>query len=68
MAIAGGMTTAYRCRIDTFELRRDPTTYPSRECATVDTAMEMLERGESVIVAANDMERLRQRLASFGIR
>lgn len=67
MAIAGGMTTAYRCQVQEFRLFTDKTTYPSTECANIEAAVAILERGESVIVAAGDVAKLRQRLASFGI-
>ncbi len=68
MAIAGGMTGAYEFVVESFTLKTvKATTYPSTECANIEAAVAILERGESVIVAAGDVARLRQRLASFGI-
>ncbi|MBP8291137.1 MAG: hypothetical protein KAX65_00100 [Caldilineaceae bacterium] len=62
MAVAGGMTTAYRCNVSDNALIAAPTTYPSRDCANVEAALEILARGETCIVAAADMSALRARL------
>ena len=67
MAIAGGMTGAYKCQIQEYRLTADKTTYPSKDCANIEAAVTILGRGESCIVAAGDVAKLRQRLASFGI-
>lgn len=62
MAVAGGMTSAYRCSVQDNALIAAPTTYPSRDCANVEAALEILGRGETCIVAAADMSALRARL------
>ncbi len=62
MAVAGGMTTAYRCNVSDNSLIAAPTTYPTRDCANVEAALEILGRGETCIVAAADMSALRARL------
>jgi len=64
MAIAGGMTSAYRCNVSDNALIAAPTTYPGKDCANVEAAMAILARGESCIVAASDMSTLRARLLS----
>lgn len=67
MAIAGGMTTAYKCRVHEYVLKVEPTTYPKAECANVEAAVAILERGETCIVASADIPQLRQRLAGLGV-
>ncbi|MBP8292292.1 MAG: hypothetical protein KAX65_05935, partial [Caldilineaceae bacterium] len=62
MAVAGGMTSAYRCSVSDNSLIAAPTTYPSRDCANVEAALQILGRGETCIVAAADMSALRARL------
>lgn len=67
MAVSGGACTAYKCRIYEYTLTRTPTTTLRSECARVDDACERLQRGEEVTVAGSDIEKLRQRLAAFGV-
>ena len=68
MAIAGGMTSAYQFVIEDFTLKTvKATTYPSANCANIEAAVAILERGEHCIVAAGDVAKLRQRLAGLGI-
>ncbi len=67
MAVSGGMTSAYRCQVQDNRLSSAPTTFPSRDCADVESAVESLGRGETVIVAAGDMTRLRMALMSHNI-
>ena len=68
MAIAGGMTSAYQFMVENYTLKTvKATTYPAKECANIEAAVSILERGESVIVAAGDVAKLRSRLASYGI-
>ena len=62
MAVSGGMTSAYRCSVSDNALIAAPTTYPTRDCANVEAALEILARGETCIVAAADMSALRARL------
>jgi hypothetical protein len=68
MAVAGSATTAYKCRIEDDRLTTEPTTTLRSECARVADAQEQLNAGNQVTVAASDMEALRQRLASWGVR
>ena len=68
MAVAGGMTSAYQFVVENFTLKTvKATTYPSQDCANIEAACAILERGENCIVAAGDAARLRQRLASYGV-
>lgn len=68
MAVAGGMTSAYQFVVENFTLKTvRTTTYPSQDCANIEAAVAILERGEMCIVAAGDVARLRQRLAGLGI-
>lgn len=68
MAAGGSVTVAYRCRvIDEIKLVTEHTSMLRTECATVDDAVQRLNRGEMVTVAGSDMGQLRSRLASFGI-
>lgn len=68
MAMAGGVTAAYRCQVRENWLHVEYRAMPRAHCAdTVEQAIERLERGEQVIVAGGDMGQLRTRLASLGI-
>lgn len=68
MAIAGGMTSAYQFVIEDFTLKTvKGTTYPSQDCANIEAAIEILQRGEHCMVASGDVAKLRQRLAGLGI-
>jgi hypothetical protein len=67
MAAGGSSTTAYECTVQAYRLTTTPTTRLRTDCATVDDAQARLERGESVVVAGSDIERLRSRLAAFGV-
>lgn len=62
MAVAGGMTSAYRCSVQDNALIAAPTSYPSKDCANIEAALEILGRGETCIVAGPDMAALRARL------
>lgn len=62
MAVSGGITTAYKCRIEAYQLQVAPTSYPKNLCAGVDAALARLQAGETVIVASADMQGLRLRL------
>lgn len=64
MAVAGGATTAYMCRVIGGELLVYRTTTLRSECATVDDAVQRLARCETVTVAGGDMAELRRRLAA----
>jgi len=66
--MAGGETNAFRCRVVDDRLTTEPTTTLRSECARVADAQEQLNAGNQVTVAASDMEALRQRLASWGVR
>lgn len=61
------LKSAYRCQVvdDRMQTKHDPR--PRTECATIDDAVNRLQRGEAVIVSNVDMGSLRSRLASFGI-
>ena len=61
MAVSGGSTNAFRCNVIDGNLIAAPTTYPTRDCANVEAALEILGRGETCIVAAADMSALRAR-------
>jgi hypothetical protein len=67
MAVAGGITTAYKCQVSEYRLHVQSTSYPKAECANIEAAIQMLQAGESCIVAGGDVAKLRQRLASFGV-
>ena len=67
MAVSGGATTAYVCQVSGYELTVAPTTRLRTNCATVDHALEVLARGESVVVAGSDMAALRTRLQGAGV-
>lgn len=67
MAVSGSSTSAYECTVQEYKLATKPTTTLRTECATVDDAQERLGRGETVTVAGSDIERLRSRLAAFGV-
>ena len=67
MAVAGGMTTAYKCQVQEYQLTATPTTYPKSNCVKVELALAQLQTGETVIVASSDIAQLRQRLAGLGV-
>ena len=67
MAVSGGTTSAYRCRVNEYQLEASPTAALRSECANVAAAVEILSRGEACTVAGSDMMQLRQRLAGHGI-
>lgn len=62
MAVSGGMTTAYKCKMCDGALHVDRTTYPRNRCADVDAALTAMADGETVIVASADIPALRARL------
>lgn len=67
MAVSGSATAAYRCQVSEYKLTATPTTALCSECAHVEAAVEILERGETCVVMASDMMRLRMRLAGLGV-
>lgn len=67
MAVSGSVTAAYRCQVSEYRLTATPTSVLRGECANVEAAISILERGEAVVVAGFDMAQLRQRLAGLGI-
>ena len=67
MAISGGATTAYVVQVHDWQLTTQPTTRLRSECATVDHALQVLERGERCVVAGSDMAALRERLRRAGV-
>lgn len=67
MAVSGSVTTAYRCQVQEYRLTTVHDPKLRSECATVDDAIQRLERGEAVTVAGSDMGQLRSRLAGLGI-
>ena len=62
MAIAGGMTTAYLCRIIDGKLYPTSTTYPKALCKAPEDAAALIRSGKSVYVAGSDMVQLRKEL------
>lgn len=66
MAVSGSVTAAYRCQVSEYQLTATPTTVLRSECANVEAAVAILERGEACVVAGSDMAQLRQRLAGLG--
>lgn len=68
MAIAGGVTAAYRCQVVDGWLRVKYSPMPRGHCAdTVEQAVELLRNGHQVIVAGADMAALRTALAGSGV-
>lgn len=67
MAIGGSVTAAYRCQVSEYRLTATPTSTLRSECANVEAAVAILERGEACVVAGSDMAALRQRLAGLGV-
>ena len=67
MAVAGGITTAYKCQVSEYRLHVQSTSYPKAECANIEAAIQMLQAGESCIVASADIPALRQRLQGLGV-
>ena len=61
------LKSAYRCQVvnDRMQTKHEPKV--RTECATIDDAVQRLQRGEAVVVSNTDMGKLRSRLASFGI-
>lgn len=68
MAVAGGITTAYKCQVSEYRLEVQSTSYPKAECKSIEAACAILERGESCIVASADIPALRQRLRALGVQ
>lgn len=62
MAIAGGATTAYKCRVVDGFLHVTRTSGLRSQCVKVAEAIEQLGRGETVTVAGSDMGALRSEL------
>jgi hypothetical protein len=67
MAMGGSVTAAYRCKVEEYRLAVTPTSTLRSECANVEAAVAILERGETCIVASADIPQLRQRLAGLGV-
>lgn len=67
MAIAGGMTQAWKCKMQEYQLTATQTTYPKADCTKVEPALAQLQAGETVIVAGSDIAQLRQRLDGLGV-
>lgn len=67
MAIAGGMTVAYRCRVIDNRLIQTSTTYPSWMCIDAPQAMESLANGGTVVVSGADKEALNRLLRDAGV-
>ena len=67
MAVSGGATSAYICQVHDWQLMATSTTRLRTECATVDHALQVLERGERCVVAGSDMAALRDRLQRAGV-
>lgn len=63
MAIAGGATTAYRCRLEDGALVAVATSTLRSLCVAVDDAVPQLREGWPVLVAGSDMVTLRRLLA-----
>lgn len=62
MAVAGGVTTAYRMAIVNGLLQSTQTSILKRLCAPVDDAVDKILAGEQVIVAGIDVWEVRLRL------
>lgn len=67
MAIAGGATTAYLCRLEDGELQVSRTTTLRTRCASVADAVRWMGEGQHVVVAGSDMAALRARLAQAAV-
>lgn len=67
VSTTAGECTAYQCRVVGGELSVAFAPRVRTDCATVDDALQRLERGEAVIVAGSDMQALRTRLAVLGV-
>jgi hypothetical protein len=67
MAVGGSVTAAYRCQVSEYKLTATSTSAPRNECANVEAAVAILERGEACTVASADIPQLRQRLAGLGV-
>ena len=62
MAVSGGATVAYRVQIFDGQIMASVTTKLRSECVSVEKALPLLARGETVPVAGGDMAELRRRL------
>lgn len=67
MAIAGGATVAYRCRVIDDTLIDTRTTYPVGMCEKLESALTKLQSGDVVIVAGADKHALNERLIAMGV-
>ena len=69
MAVSGGMTTAYRCRIVDGQLQAKPATLPGSLCVDkTSDAIQALADGDTINVAGGDMAALQRALIEHGIR
>ena len=68
VAMAGGVTAAYRCQVVDGWLRVNYQAALRSQCAeSLDLALQRLQAGEIVTVAGCDMALLRTRLAQNGV-
>ena len=67
MAVAGGVTTAYRCWAKDGKMATERTSMLKSECASVDKALEVLTQNGSCVVASADIPTLRGRLHEIGM-
>jgi len=68
MAVAGGACSAYRCFVMDGALHCQPTTTLRSQCVAVGEAVDILSRGETVIVQGSDMAALRSELDKAFVR
>ncbi len=68
MAAGGGATSAYKCRVNAYELTVIPTTTLRTQCVRLDQALAALAKGEQVIVAGSDMVALQTHLLQAGVQ
>lgn len=66
--MAGGACSAYRCYVMDGALHCQPTTTLRSQCVAVAEAVNILSRGETVLVQGSDMAALRQELGKFFVR
>lgn len=67
MAVSGSVTAAYRCQVSEYRLTVTPTTVLRSECANVEAAVAILERGEACVVAASRWRNCAMSLPGLGV-
>ncbi len=67
MAVSGGATSAYQCRIVDTMLKTEATTRLRKDCVSPDAAVAALQSGQVVVVAGYDMAELRLLLEAAGV-